>query len=515
LSFITLRIPAPAKIKFASSVQAGIYSSEFSDPYFTSEYADELFASVDVYADAVDLESSAEIESYDYTYSVPSDSTYETESSTDPIYTSGEINESAINELAEQVAAVALNGESETDDSSSQDSLAVEFQDSTQSGSSDSQTGTATSIADSTSADSTAPAEEAEPAEDPRKIAIPGELDLIVPQLPTENSLSSLSTYAPPETFSFTTSVETTAPTVVTVIAGEKTGDKVSAGNSTVVRDLVWVTPSDWTLTESRVTTWTTIETTTDADGVEFVESESASTSLTITVSADGSFSLTSNESKILDYSSNEEWDESTVTPPSDPVDPTIVDKGTFNGSVVNSLSRSVSISSTPVVLPDGRLGSETSLGLSSITSSILGIGGKSDYSKSTGSLVPLIDPSLPVIPGGNGRLSQSKAALAIDASRAGSFGLSVRATVTDGEQITPADITGTVSVGGANSLGASASSSFGFDDQSYSGNATDETDEHLYVSFSLNDRVGFGVSAGIMATVDVQDPTSATSVEY
>ena len=44
-----------AAVEFAE--QAGTYTSEFSDPYFTSEYADVLFTSVDVYADAVDLNS--------------------------------------------------------------------------------------------------------------------------------------------------------------------------------------------------------------------------------------------------------------------------------------------------------------------------------------------------------------------------------------------------------------------------------------------------------------------------
>ena len=471
--------------------QAGTYSSEFSDPYFTSEYVDELFVSVDVYADAVNLEGYDDTFSHDQpsddSYSRPAEYDSETESSTEPIYTPGETNESAVSDLAQQVASIALNGEP---DSTTNDSTTN----------------------DSTTNDSTTN----EPAKAPREIAVPEELSLTIPSLPTEGSLSSLGTYVPLEMFSFTTVVETAAQTVVTAITGKKTGKKVSDGGSTVKRDLVWVTPSDWTLTESRVTTWTTIETTTDADGVEFVESESASTSLTIVVSADGSFSLTSEESKSLSYSSDEDWNNSSAPLPPGVVateaSPNIVDEGKFSASTDNSLTRTVSIAVTPVTLSDGSAGVLTELGLSSTTLSSLSIGGNSTYGKDSGTITSPDPVTLAITPGGNGNRSRSIAGIGTSASRGGSFGLSLSATTPVEAEITRDDISGTVTIAGASSLSASASSDFEFDDQTHSGSEANDTDKYLYVSFGLNGSVGFGTSSGIKVTADVTDPASATA---
>jgi hypothetical protein len=461
--------------------QAATYTSEFSDPYFTSEYADELFTSVDIYADIVDLSSDegtagntpAEYEDL----SLDSDDANETESDVNPIFTPGEASESAITDFSQQIADIALSSEP-----------------------------------DSTATDSTT----TEPAKDSREIAVPEELSLTIPSLPTEGSLSSLGTYVPLETFSFTTSVETAAPTVVKAITGEKTGNKVSDGSSTVTTDLVWVGPGDWTLTESRATTWTTTETTNDADGVDFVESESGSTGLTIVVSADGSFSLTSEESKSLSYSSDEDWNNSTAPLPPGVVateaSPNIVDEGEFSASTDNSLTRTVSIAVTPVTLSDGSAGVLTELGLSSTTLSSLSIGGNSTYGKDSGTITSPAPITQAITPGGNGKRAMSTAGIGTSASRGGSFGLSLSATTPVDAEITRDDITGTVTVAGASSLSASASSDFEVDDQTHSGSESNDTDRYLYVSFGLNGSVGFGTSSGIKVTADVTDPASATA---
>ena len=253
-------------------------------------------------------------------------------------------------------------------------------------------------------------------------IAPPEVLQLSIPVLPTEALLEDLFSVTAPATSSFSNESVTTATPVEEPITGELTGTREIKGSSTVTRTLVYVSASDWMLTDSRSTEWATTDSTVDSEGVSSGVEKTGGSSMTIVVSSTGTTSVTIGEYETITNSTGDSWDNS---------DPTedLVDTGWFDGTVTNSRSTTLSTTETLTTVAGAAAVTLTVSGSTS-TSSSVSISGGFDQSMKSGTLNSFGQGAVAVYSAsGNGEQTTSYAQLAISGGHSTSAGFTITAT--------------------------------------------------------------------------------------
>lgn len=270
------------------------------------------------------------------------------------------------------------------------------------------------------------------------------------PTLPAESHLADLLALTPvgTGTFSETTTV---APNPVkgTIDEGGRTGNVIASWSTTVTVSQEWISPTKWTVHQSRTTSFSVDETTTDADGIEYRMLREATTTLTIVVSdgTDSTLSFTADDR--LSHFVFDAWDNSDSTTGE-------IDRGFFNGRV--TLTADVGLLSTEkrTTLPDGSGGRERGIGYTTGRGGDLAVSGSYERFFSTGTLQTFSRKAVPdphaartesrifyVTPGGNAEYLDAEGNFNITGSVSNRAGMDAWVTTPEGDEIDPESISG------------------------------------------------------------------------